>query len=147
MDAARESGVTAWRAVLQVQNRVLRAIERDLAAAGRLPLSWYDVLLELNGAPGHRLRMQDLGERVVLSRSRVSRIVDELEREGLVERRPDPRDARAMLATLTPEGRRAFRRTAPVYLRGIQRHFAAHLSEAEQKAVTEALQQVLDHHD
>ncbi len=70
-----------------------------------IPLSWYDVLLELNAAPGRSLRMQDLGERVVLSRSRVSRLVDDLERQGLVERRPDPADGRATLASLSAAGR------------------------------------------
>src|SRR3954447_16194937 len=81
--------VAAWRAVLLTQDRVVRAIERDLARVGLIALTWYDVLLELSGAPDGCLRMQDLGARVVLSRTRVSRLVTELEGAGLVERRPD----------------------------------------------------------
>jgi DNA-binding MarR family transcriptional regulator len=139
--------VAAWRAVLLAQDRVVRAIERDLADAGRVPLSWYDVLLELNGAPGRCLRMRDLGERVVLSRSRVSRLVDDLERDGLVARRPDPDDGRATLACLTTRGRGALRRAAPVYLRGIERYFTTHLDAHERATIAAALGRVIDAHD
>jgi DNA-binding MarR family transcriptional regulator len=139
--------VAAWREVLMAQHRVVRAIEADLAAAGLIPLSVYDVLLVLNSAPDRCLRMQDLGERVVLSRSRVSRLVDDLEADGLVARRPDPSDGRATLACLTPTGRAAFRRAAPVYLRGIERHFTALLTDAERQTIARGLQRVVDHHD
>jgi DNA-binding MarR family transcriptional regulator len=136
--------VAAWRAVLLVQDRVVRAIERDLAAAGLIPLTWYDVLLELGAAPDGALRMQDLGARVVLSRTRVSRLVTELESEGLVERRPDPADGRATRATITPAGRAALRRAAPVYLAGIDEHFNRHLTVAERRTIARVLQRVLD---
>jgi DNA-binding MarR family transcriptional regulator len=139
--------VAAWRGVLMAQHRVVRAIEADLAAAAMIPLSVYDVLLVLNSAPDRCLRMQDLGERVVLSRSRVSRLVDDLEADGLIERRPDPSDGRATLACLTPTGRAAFRRAAPVYLRGIERHFTAVLTDAERQTIARGLQRVVDHHD
>ena len=141
-----EERLAAWRGVLLTQNRVVRAIDEDLTAAGLLPLTWYDVLLELNAAPNRCLRMQDLGERVVLSRSRVSRLVDDLEQEGLVARQPDPDDGRAVLARITAQGRNALRRTAPTYLRGIERHFASHLSDTELRAVAHALQKVVEHH-
>lgn len=140
-----EDRVRSWRAVLLAQNRVVRAIEEELAAAGRIPLSWYDVLLELNSAPERCLRMQELGERVVLSRSRVSRLVDELEAKGLVARRTDPSDGRAILACLTAEGRLAFRRAAPVYLRGIEAHFTSHLTEDELHVISCALEKVVHH--
>jgi DNA-binding MarR family transcriptional regulator len=139
--------VAAWRAVLLVQDRVVRAIERDLDQAGLIPLTWYDVLLELANAPDGRLRMQDLGARVVLSRTRVSRLVTELEAEGLVERRPDPADGRATLATITRTGRTAFRRAAPVYLAGIDEHFNRHLTAVERRTVADVLQRVLDAHE
>lgn len=138
--------VAAWRGVLLVQDRVVRAIDRDLAEAGLVPLSWYDVLLELYNAHHGCLRMQELGERVVLSRSRVSRLVDDLERQGLVERRPDPTDGRATLARLTPAGRSAFRCAAKVYLRGIEEHFNSQLDPDERDVIARALQRVIDHH-
>ena len=139
--------VAAWRAVLLAQSRALRAIERDLAAAGAIPLPWHDVLLELEAAPERRLRMQELGLRAVLSRTRVSRVVGELEDAGYVRREPDPTDGRATLATLTPSGLVAFRTTAPLYLTGIERHFTRFIPPAGQRAVVAALQPVIEAHD
>src|SRR5262245_23220802 len=95
---ARYSGVVvdddqvkAWRAMLLAQSRAMRAIERDLEHAGAISLQCYDVLLELNAVPDG-LRMQELGMRTVVSRTRVSRIVAELEQQGLVMRVVDPSD-------------------------------------------------------
>ena len=65
--------VEAWRSLLVAHSRLVPAMEKDLRAAGQVSLSWYDVLLELNAAPGRRLRMSELGQRAVLSRTRVSR--------------------------------------------------------------------------
>jgi len=138
--------VQAWRAVLLTQDRVVRAIERDLERAGLIPLTWYDVLLELQAAPSGQLRMQDLAARVVLSRTRVSRLVSELEAAGLVRRRPDPADGRATLATITRSGEAAFRQAAPVYLAGIQEHFGKYLSASQQRAIARALQRVIGAH-
>lgn len=137
--------VAPWRAMLMAHSRALRAIEADLQAAGTIPLTWYDVLLELRAADGE-LRMQDLGERVVLSRTRVSRLVDELQTEGLVERVADPDDGRAVLAAITTAGRDALRAAAPHYLSGIERHFTSHLTESEQRAITRGLTKVVDAH-
>jgi DNA-binding MarR family transcriptional regulator len=139
--------VAAWRAVLIAQSRAMREIERELAHADVISLAWYDVLLELNAAPQHRLRMQELGVRAVLSRTRVSRIVTELEAAGLVERVADPDDGRATLATITRAGRVALRRAAPVYLAGIERHFTRYLDASQQRAIADGLQRVIDAHD
>lgn len=146
MSRSADDPVAPWRAMLLAHNRALRAIEADLHTAGTIPLTCYDVLLELTGAGG-RLRMQDLGERVVLSRTRVSRLVDELEQQGLVERQPDPDDGRAVLAVITTAGRAAMRATAPHYLRSIEEHFTRHLSPAERRAITAGLTRVVDIHD
>ena len=137
--------VAAWRAVLLAQSRSLRAIEADMKEAETIPLSWYDVLLELRAAGG-QLRMQELGERVVLSRARVSRIVDELEVDELVRREPDPIDGRATFAVITPAGTAAFRSAAPHYLRSIERHFTSHLTADEQRSITTGLMRVVTAH-
>lgn len=109
--------------------------------AGHIPLTWNDVLLELAATPARQLCMQDLAERVVLSRTRVSRVVDELERAGLVERRPDASDRRATLATLTGRGRQRLRAAAPA-LHGVDRHFMRHLSDGERRRLTRLLDKV-----
>jgi len=139
--------VAAWRAVLLAQSKAVRAIERDLDDAGVISLGWYDVLLELNAAPDRRLRMQELGLRAVLSRTRVSRIVTELESAGLVERTADPDDGRATLAAITRTGRSALKQAAPVYLAGIAHHFTSYLTAAQQRAIADGLQRVIDAHD
>ena len=138
-----EHDIAAWRGLLLAQNAVLRAIEADLERAGCVPLTWYDVLLELNAADGRRLRMQELSARTVLSRTRVSRLVNDLIAEGYVSRAPDPRDGRASYAVLTPAGRAALRKAAPVYLTGIRRHFTDHLSATERARLVRTFDKVV----
>jgi DNA-binding MarR family transcriptional regulator len=142
---AVRTDLTAWRALLLAHHRAVGAIEADLTRAGVIPLNWYDVLLELRAEPDG-LRMQDLGARVVLSRTRVSRLVDELEAAGLVERRPDPNDGRCTIAAITPEGERSFRAAAPVYLASIDEHFNRHLSERERNVIATGLDRVVESH-
>ena len=134
--------VAPWAALLRVHAAVLPKLERALAAQ-QMPLAWYDVLLELNAAPDRRLRMSELGARVVLSRERVSRVVDELERAGLVRRERNPDDRRSLFAVLTPEGRARLRAAAPAYLEGIERHYTSHLEDEEIRVISAALGRVL----
>jgi DNA-binding MarR family transcriptional regulator len=138
-----DARVTAWASVLRAHAAVVPRLERELAAVG-MPLSWYDVLLELNSAPDRRLRMTELGARAVLSRERVSRVVDELERAGLVRRERNPDDGRSLLAVVTDDGRARLRSAAPTYLAGIARHFGAHLDDDEARVVGAALGRVAE---
>jgi len=133
--------VAAWRELLVAHSRLVPAMEAGLRAAGQVSLSWYDVLLELNAAPGRRLRMSELSQRAVLSRSRVSRIVDELAAAGLAERQPDLADGRSSFAVLTPAGRTALRRAWPVYRQAIRRHLGAHLTAQQCRQLAALLQQ------
>ncbi len=144
---ADDPGVAAWAALLRAHAAVLPVLEREVVERTGLPLSRYDVLLELSSAEGGQLRMQELSGRVVLSRTRVSRLVSEMARDGLIEQLPDPRDGRAVLATMTAAGRKALREAAPTYLQGIQRHFADHLTTAQLRAVAAALERVVAAHD
>src|SRR6516162_9022965 len=120
--------VAAWRGLLVAHSRLVPSVEADLRSAGQVSLSWYDVLLELNAAPGRRLRMSELGQRAVLSRTRVSRVVGELAAAGLAERQPDEEDGRSSFAALTPAGRNALRRAWPVYRQAIRSRLSAHLT-------------------
>ncbi len=137
-------GLGAWRAFLKAHTAVVRRLEQELEAGRHLPLTWYDVLLELNAAPDRRLRMQVLSDRVTLSRSRVSRVVDEMVRAGLVRREPDPADGRASFAVITDPGRDALRAAAPVYLDGVDEHVLRVLTPAERTTLERALNRVLD---
>ena len=138
-----DPAVDAWAAILRTSTTLVPMLDRELQAACGLPLTWYDVMLELYHAPERTLTMGELGSAAVVSRSRVSRVVDELVRAGLVERRANPGDGRSALAVLTAAGSRRFRAAAPHYLRGIERHFAAHLRGREAVVLATALQRVL----
>jgi DNA-binding MarR family transcriptional regulator len=142
--AQEPDGLAAFAALLKVQAAVVRKLEERLEEHRLVPIAQYDVLLELNSAPGRRLRMQQLSDRVVLSRSRVSRVVDEMEKAGLVRRDPDPDDKRAAFAVITDDGRAALRKAAPVYLQGIEEEFLSHLTAGERKTLERSLRKVLD---
>ncbi|MFB7717930.1 MULTISPECIES: MarR family winged helix-turn-helix transcriptional regulator [unclassified Nocardia] len=133
--------VAAWAALLQVHATLVPELDAELRRATGLPLSWYDVLLELDGP--HQLRMSDLGERVVLSRTRVSRLVTEMESHGLVRRESNPDDGRSAFVGITDKGRERFREAAPHYLAGIERRFGGQLDHAELETVANALHKVL----
>jgi DNA-binding MarR family transcriptional regulator len=137
----------AWGSLLQVHAALVPSLDRRLRETTGLPLGWYDVLLELAGAREHRLTMGQLGERAVLSRSRVSRVVDDLTAAGLVRRETHPDDARSALAVITDAGLARFREAAPVYVSGIDETFAGALTVEDLHQLRTLLQRVLDHHD
>ena len=136
--------LAAWEAFVFAHAAAVGRIERDLASEQTVSLAWYDVLVALANAPGHRLRLNDLADRVVLSRSGLSRLVDRIEKAGLIAREPTPEDRRGLYAVLTPAGERAMRTTWPAYAAGIARHFAAHLDDDEKRMLATALRKVRD---
>jgi DNA-binding MarR family transcriptional regulator len=137
-----EFHLAAWRAFLNAHAVVIDLIERDLAKTDLLPLSSYDVLIELAEAPDHRLRMHELARAVVLSRSGLTRLVDRLELEGLLVRERADTDRRGAFAVITVQGLQAIRRTWPGYARSIVRYFTSHLSDDETRILTAALERV-----
>lgn len=134
--------VSAWAALLRTHAAVLPKVERALMPTG-LPLTWYDVLLVVNAAPSRRLRMTELGQQAVVSRERVSRVVTQLERAGLVVREANPDDKRSSFTVITAEGRKRLRASAPVYLKAIEEHFLSRLTDNEIRVVSKALGRVL----
>jgi DNA-binding MarR family transcriptional regulator len=132
----------AWRAFLRAHAVLTDTLDRELQAERDLPLAWYDVLLNLAEAADHRLRMRDLADRVLLSRSGLTRLVDRMATAGLVSRQPDPDDRRGTLACLTDTGLQTLRRAAPVHLRGVQEHFARYLRDDEVPVVRDALERI-----
>src|SRR3954468_20016345 len=119
----RELATSAWAALLRTHAALVPQLDRTVQRKVGLPLSWYDVLLELAAAPQRRLRMSELGERVVLSRTRVSRIVDELVDASLVCREENTADKRSAYAKLTDAGLARYRAAAPHYLQAIEDQF------------------------
>lgn len=127
--SARELSV--WRTFLRAHASITRQMEHDLAEQHMLPLPSYDVLLQLAESPQRRLRMTDLADRVLLSRSGLTRLVDRLSKDGLVERESCPSDARGTFTVITETGLTRLREAAPTHLAGIQEHVTSRLSPSE----------------
>jgi|SRR5215211_3990878 len=128
----------AWRAFLRAQAALISTLDRELEAEQGLPITFFDVLIQLSQAGG-RLRMSELADAVLLSRSGVTRLVDRMVRAGLVRREACPTDRRSMYAALTAKGKRALARARPVHLRGVAEHFGRHLSDEDAKTLAAAL--------
>jgi DNA-binding MarR family transcriptional regulator len=141
-----DEALAVWADFLRFHATVTDILGRELAERGGIPLTWFDVLLQLNAAPGGRLRMQDLASAVVLSKSGLSRLVDRLTDAGLVVRTTCPSDRRGTFAEITADGRSALRRARPVHLQGVAEHFAAHLDQGQLATMGEALVTLLHAH-
>jgi DNA-binding MarR family transcriptional regulator len=121
----------AWRGFLNAHAHVIRRLEAELEAEQSMPLANYDVLVQLAEAPEYALRMSELASSVLLSRSGLTRLVDRLEREGLVTRRACPDDARGTLAVLTPAGLARLREAWVTHLRGVREHMVSRFNQEE----------------
>lgn len=127
--------VESWRAFLRAHATIARVLETELVAEQRLSLAAYDVLVQLAEAPDRRLRMTELASAVLLSRSGVTRLVDRLERAGLVARCRVADDGRGVAAELTEAGLTRLRTASRTHLAGVQRHFVARLSPEDLAAL------------
>jgi DNA-binding MarR family transcriptional regulator len=125
-----DTDLATWRAFINAHDRITRQINADLAANDLPDLSWYDALWTVRTGEGGRRRMGELTEAVVLSRTAIVRLVDRLERAGLVRREPVPEDRRGAYVAITPEGKATLKRMWPVYSAGIERLFAAHATRS-----------------
>lgn len=133
----------AWRSLLEVHSALMRRLEDELNEEIGLPLTWFDVLYQLAQAPEGQLRMQELAQRLLISRSGFTRMSDRMEAAGLVERKPCPTDRRGIFVVLTDEGRRILQAATPVHLRGIGEHFADHLDGPTARSLSTALDNVI----
>jgi DNA-binding MarR family transcriptional regulator len=138
-----ERELRAWRGMLRAHAALTKALDADLESAHGLPLSSYEVLLYLNDAEGMRMRMRDLATSVILSRSGLTRLVDRLERDGLIRRESCASDARGAFAVLTPAGARKLAAARETHLAGVRSRFLAYFSAAEMDALGDAWERVL----
>lgn len=141
---ADEPGIGAWRSFLHAHARITRRLDEELQAAHGLSLAEYDALLQIAHSPGRRVRMNVLAERVILSRSGITRLVDRLEAAGSVERAACTTDARGQEAVLTPLGLDRLRAAATTHLDGVRRYFLARLDAAELAGLEASLGRVAD---
>lgn len=133
-----------WRLFLEAHAHLIEVLGQELEDEQQLPLTWYDVLVQLAEAPDGSLRMQDLAEAVLLSRSGLTRLVDRMQRAGLVERRACDTDRRGTFAVMTTTGRAALERCAPTHSRGVREHFADLLDEEELTTLARVLRRIVD---
>lgn len=123
--------VDAWAALLAFQSRLIRQVERALDRHGLIPMTFYDVLLQLRRAPRRSLRFRELKGEIVLSRSALSRCVDRMAAAGLVAKDECPEDPRGINVRLLPAGKAALKAAWPVYRGQILSTFGGHFSDEE----------------
>lgn len=142
-DRLSDRELQAWRGMLRAHGALTKALDADLEAAHGIPLSSYEVLVHLATADGERMRMSDLAESVVLSRSGLTRLVDRMERDGLLARASCPSDARGSFAMLTDAGREKLAAARDTHISGVRERFLDRLSDAEQDVLGECWERVV----
>ncbi|EJC69006.1 transcriptional regulator [Rhizobium leguminosarum bv. viciae WSM1455] len=138
-----EAVTSAWTSIMRARERLLGAIEADLKAAGMPPLAWYDVLWELARSQDGKLRPYEIEERTLLAQYNLSRLLDRLEREGLVRREAFAEDGRGRWVVMTDAGRKLRERMWIVYAKSIDTHIGCKLAENEAKAIAGLLDRFL----
>lgn len=121
----------AWFTFIKAQQIVLEKVDKDLKDKGYPPISWYDVILELDKAQYGRLRQNGLGELILLSKYNVSRLLDRLEKQGLIRREQCVEDTRGTFAVITDRGKKLRKDMWPVYYKSINEHFLSRFSQKE----------------
>jgi DNA-binding MarR family transcriptional regulator len=134
--------LAAWRGMLRTHSDVVARLDAELERDHGLPLSSYEVLISLADARDGRLRMGELAEALLLSRSGLTRLVDRLERQGMVSRERCEDDARGYFAVITAGGRRKLRDARPAHLAGVREHFLERLDSRDLDALAAAWEKV-----
>jgi len=137
--------IEPWRDFLQAHARVTRRLDEELRAEHDLSLAEYDALLSIAEAPDRRIRMRQLADRVILSKSGVTRLIDRLVLDGLVQRDACLSDARGAEAVLTPAGLDRLRRASRTHLRGIDEHFISVVDDADLSVIQRSMRAVAEH--
>lgn len=119
----------AWLGLLETYERIVRELDRRLLREHRLPLKTFETLIQLAHTPGEEMAISELAEQAMLSPSRMSRLVMQLERDGLVARRRSSADARSTFAAITPKGKETLLEAAPTYLTTVRRLLIERLSK------------------
>lgn len=135
----------AWRAFLQASRVLMDRLDRELQDDAGLPHAYYEILVALSEAPHRTMRMTELADRLLSSRSRLSHAVARLEALGHVERLDCPTDRRGTLAHLTDEGFAALRDAAPGHVEGVRTHLFDQLSPAQVAQLRRISEALLDH--
>jgi DNA-binding MarR family transcriptional regulator len=141
-EALTEGELRAWRGLLRAYGCLAKRLDAELESAHRLPMTSYEVLHHLEEASRGRMRMCELAEQAQLSRSGLTRLVDRLERDGLLERCSCEHDARGSYACLTDAGRERLQEARVTHLGVVREHFLSRFSEAELRDVADIWERI-----
>lgn len=130
-----EAQLAAWRGLVKVHAALVKELDAELEARHGLPLTSYEVLRSLSKAPHGKLRMAELAEHALLSRSGMTRLIDRLEREGMVARSTCDKDGRGCYAVITDRGRAAVGEACATYLAVVRARFVRHFTLDEMQAL------------
>jgi DNA-binding MarR family transcriptional regulator len=136
-----------WRSLMRLMFTLRPALDEDLQRACGISATEYSVMMHLSESPERQLRMSELADRTSLSPSRISRVIDEMARVGLVERRSGSRDGRSTYAVLTKTGLTTLRRAWPHHLRSVRQRAFDHLTADETRTLGSILQRIADSDD
>lgn len=137
---------SAWVLLIRGQQVLLGKVETALKEAGLPPLSWYDVLLELSRDPGSGLRQYEIGERILLNKHNLSRLIDRLESDGLVKRQACDVDGRGNIVKITEKGAQLKQEMWPVYAKTIQELIAEPLTATQVRSLAVIMNTLLEKH-
>lgn len=128
-----------WVRLIRAHDTIMRKVETAVKAKGLPPIAWYDVLLELSREGGRKLRPVELEKELLVAQYNLSRLLDRMEKAGLIERIACPGDGRGQMIQLTTEGRATQKKMWPAYRDAIEEHVAPDLSENELEQVARLL--------
>lgn len=135
MAARKVTAAQAWERTLRAVSGLLAEFDREMQDDTGITVTWYDVLLNLRHAPDMRLRMQTLSDSLVLTRSGATRLIDRIEKAGLVRREAAAEDRRGYYAILTEQGQQVLAKTQKNHTAGIAKHFGKHLNADERQTL------------
>ncbi len=136
---SQQLAATAWARLIRAQRTALEKVEQDLKEEDFPPLVWYDVLLELERAPEGMLRHRALNDEMLLPKHNLTRLIDRMEKQGLVCRKSCNIDKRGSFVCILEKGKKLRNKMWPVYEKAIERHFAGKFSSNELNMLADLL--------
>ena len=144
MSSPSPERLRAWRLYFESAMALIDVLGAEMEGDAEIPMRWYDVLVHLEETPDG-LRMKDLAERILFSRSGLTNVIDRMEKEGLVQRVRPQNDRRSILVVLTDKGRRKMEEARRYHREGLDEHFSRHLTDSDVKALTRAFEKLTEH--
>ena len=144
MSSPSSERLRTWRLYFESAMALIDVLGTEMESDAGIPMRWYDVLIHLEETPDG-LRMKDLAERILYSKSGFTNVVDRMEKEGLVKRVRPENDRRSILVVLTDAGREKMEEARRGHRQALDEHFSRHLTDSDIKALTRAFEKLTDH--